>query len=412
MQVIVPDNGKGITVRGEDEYYLYGANGNIIGTVGDKKIQHDDNNDGIIDRYTADVRTATMYSSYGAMSKSFNGSSLSLGFNSQRRSPEISATAQTAEFWEYDADVARRWNVDPVYKHSPYEVFGSNPIWLSDYNGADTTLPDAGGKNLTLPTGATGINTFDGTVKDLQNSSVKVQPVAGSLSSFNINGKQFNAQFGSRSGSFQGYYSDDISYNDYAAQQASSGVQTAGVAGTLTGVGSGGATGAALPALPLAGFQIGWNYGATHADKVTSWVTAIASTVGGWLGEDVVADNPTAIAPPPLPIMLYRGVHFGHPDYYNALMGIATPAGGFASAEDHTGGNFNSMYTSWSMFRTVADFHANKSGPGGIVLQKAFLPGQFLPNISISDEGEFLVPGKVTGAIPGPPLGPGNSTGY
>lgn len=305
MQVIAPNTGIQTSVRGEDEYYVYGANGNIIGTVGDKKIQHDDDNDGIIDRYTADVRTATMFSSYGAMSKSFNGDSLSLAFNGQRKSPEISTTAQTAEFWEYNSDIGRRWNRDQVVKvrESPYAVFGNNPIWFSDYNGADTTLPDAGGKNLTLPTSATGISSFDGTVKDLQNSTVKVQPAAGSLSSFNINGKQFNAQFGSRSGSFQGYYSDDISYNDYAAQQAAAGngsllAGAGGISIAIPGSGAGSmATGSLLPAIPIAGFKVGWDYGATHADKVTSWVTAIASTVGGWLGEDVVADNPTAVIP-------------------------------------------------------------------------------------------------------------------
>jgi hypothetical protein len=111
--------------------------------------------------------------------------------------------------------------------------------------------------------------------------------------------------------------------------------------------------------------------------------------------------------------MLYRGVYYKHPDYLNALMGVATPAGGGATFEQHAGGNYNSMYTSWTMFRTVADFHANKNGPGGVVLAKPFLPGQYLPNYNfLSGEGEFLIPGKVTGALPTPPLGPGNPTGY
>lgn len=65
------------------------------------------------------------------------------------------------------------------------------------------------------------------------------------------------------------------------------------------------------------------------------------------------------------------------------------------------------------MFRTVADYHANKNGPGGIVLKKVFVLGQYLPNLNyFSSEGEFLVPGAVIGATPMQPLGPGNPTGY
>lgn len=117
--------------------------------------------------------------------------------------------------------------------------------------------------------------------------------------------------------------------------------------------------------------------------------------------------------PPPPPITLYRGVHFGHPDFQNALFGIATPKGGMADAEAHAGGNFNSNFTSWTMFRTVADYHANKRGPGGIVLMKVFFPGQYIPNFTnFSGEGEFLVPGRVTGATIQKPLGPGNPNGY
>lgn len=47
----------------------------------------------------------------------------------------------TAEFWQYDARIGRRWNVDPVVKEyeSPYAAFGNNPIWNVDPDGSDTT---------------------------------------------------------------------------------------------------------------------------------------------------------------------------------------------------------------------------------------------------------------------------------
>lgn len=46
----------------------------------------------------------------------------------------------TAGFWQYDARLARRWNVDPIQHSnwSPYSTFINNPIWYSDPFGADS----------------------------------------------------------------------------------------------------------------------------------------------------------------------------------------------------------------------------------------------------------------------------------
>ena len=76
------------------------------------------------------------------------------GFNGQEKSDEINDNLTTAEYWEYDSRIGRRWNVDPVYKHSPYECFAGNPIWLSDPYGLD---PDKPGKKVgERVTGTTG----------------------------------------------------------------------------------------------------------------------------------------------------------------------------------------------------------------------------------------------------------------
>ena len=66
------------------------------------------------------------------------GSEYRYGFNGQEKSKEVFENSTSAEFWQYDARIGRRWNVDPVYKHSPYETFGGNPILMMDKNGADT----------------------------------------------------------------------------------------------------------------------------------------------------------------------------------------------------------------------------------------------------------------------------------
>ena len=65
------------------------------------------------------------------------------GFNGQEKVNEIAGEGNhyTAEHWEYDSRIGRRWNVDPVEKHyeSPYACCGNNPTWLIDPNGADTS---------------------------------------------------------------------------------------------------------------------------------------------------------------------------------------------------------------------------------------------------------------------------------
>ena len=47
----------------------------------------------------------------------------------------------SAEFWQYDSRLGRRWNVDPVFKEyeSPYACFAGNPVWFADYDG-DTVI--------------------------------------------------------------------------------------------------------------------------------------------------------------------------------------------------------------------------------------------------------------------------------
>ncbi|MFA9212584.1 MAG: hypothetical protein ACEQSR_01895 [Candidatus Methylacidiphilales bacterium] len=66
------------------------------------------------------------------------------GFNGQEKDDEVSGAGNTmtAEFWEYDSRLCRRWNVDPLPKihESPYAVFANNPIYIIDKNGADSTI--------------------------------------------------------------------------------------------------------------------------------------------------------------------------------------------------------------------------------------------------------------------------------
>ncbi|MBK6987043.1 MAG: hypothetical protein IPH33_01695 [Bacteroidetes bacterium] len=53
------------------------------------------------------------------------------GFNGQERDNEIAGVGNinTAEFWEYDTRIARRWNLDPIVQESSsnYATFFNNP---------------------------------------------------------------------------------------------------------------------------------------------------------------------------------------------------------------------------------------------------------------------------------------------
>jgi hypothetical protein len=61
------------------------------------------------------------------------------GFNGQEKSDEIKGegNSYTAEFWEYDPRIGRRWNLDPkpTIGISQYSAFNNNPIFNNDIKG-------------------------------------------------------------------------------------------------------------------------------------------------------------------------------------------------------------------------------------------------------------------------------------
>lgn len=67
------------------------------------------------------------------------GSQYRYGFNGQERSSEVDQTGNinTAQFWEYDSRIGRRWNVDIKRNASvsDYACLANNPIWFSDPRG-------------------------------------------------------------------------------------------------------------------------------------------------------------------------------------------------------------------------------------------------------------------------------------
>ena len=63
-------------------------------------------------------------------------------FNGQETDSELFGEMSnfTAEFWQYDSRLGRRWNLDWIYKPfaSNYAAFANNPVWFADPSGLDT----------------------------------------------------------------------------------------------------------------------------------------------------------------------------------------------------------------------------------------------------------------------------------
>jgi RHS repeat-associated protein len=140
----LPDTGS--LVRGNKLFELTNHLGNVLETISDKKIQHTSDNS-TVDYYLADVIGANDYYSFGMEmpGRSYAAGSAGnyrYGFNGQEKTDEIAGAGNhtTAEFWEYDPRIGRRWNLDPKPSvgFSPYSVLAANPVSYVDPNGADT----------------------------------------------------------------------------------------------------------------------------------------------------------------------------------------------------------------------------------------------------------------------------------
>jgi len=115
--------------------------GNVLATISDKNIQKSTGGD-TVKYYIADVVTANDYYPFGMLQPgrkyAQNSSSYRYSINSQEKESDLNDNITTAQFWEYDSRLARRWNVDPIYQISPYGCFSNNPLRFSDQLGKDT----------------------------------------------------------------------------------------------------------------------------------------------------------------------------------------------------------------------------------------------------------------------------------
>ena len=135
---------------GSRTYELSNHLGNVLVTISDKKIGH--NNNGVVDYYETETLTANDYYPFGMAMPGRSYSAVSgyrYGFNGQEKSTEVNESSYTAEFWQYDSRIGRRWNVDPMptVGISVYSTFFNNPILMSDIMGDTSIVNPPSGNN-------------------------------------------------------------------------------------------------------------------------------------------------------------------------------------------------------------------------------------------------------------------------
>lgn len=143
------------------------------------------------------------------------------------------------------------------------------------------------------------------------------------------------------------------------------------------------------------GLGLSWRTGSLWSGVTTAVATMSASALAA------IALVATIVQGDSKPkITLFRGVNQSYlPQYLLALKGTAIPRGGTASPREHSLGNTNSIYTSWTSDPNIAAWRAKGTG---VILKMQFDFGdpRVFPNIysKYPGEQEILIIGPVTGA--------------
>jgi RHS repeat-associated protein len=147
----------------DKSYEIANHLGNVLATLSDRHVAVDEASyhsftggyvssgpDGEADAFAPDVLSYSDYYPFGMQMPGRNASTgdYRYGFGGQEKDDEVSGSGNsyTAEFWQYDSRLGRRWNVDPVVKEheSPYAAFANSPMWIIDPTGADSTYVEQG----------------------------------------------------------------------------------------------------------------------------------------------------------------------------------------------------------------------------------------------------------------------------
>ena len=137
---------------GKKMFELSNHLGNVLTTISDRKLGVDGDGNGNTDYFLPEVLNAQDYYPGGmTMPGRKYGLAFVHGFNGMTQSSEIygEGRSYSAEYWEYDSRIVRRWNLDPVIKdyESPYMCFSGNPIFFNDPDGDSPGKPKSNGSD-------------------------------------------------------------------------------------------------------------------------------------------------------------------------------------------------------------------------------------------------------------------------
>ena len=139
---------------GQRSYELTDHLGNVATVISDRKFAVGPT--GFVVYYIPEIRSYTDYYPFGFPIEERTGvggvrtRGYRYGFNGQEKDDEIygQGASYTAEFWQYDARLGRRWNGEPMISEFPwmsyYACFANNPIWFTDPDGRDPINPRTG----------------------------------------------------------------------------------------------------------------------------------------------------------------------------------------------------------------------------------------------------------------------------
>ncbi|MBO4655386.1 MAG: hypothetical protein J5644_07555 [Bacteroidales bacterium] len=129
---------------GMRQYELADHLGNVLATILDRRQPYNAGDTA----YKPYIINTTDYYPFGypISTRSTNPGDYRYVFNGQEGDNEVfgEMANYTADFWQYDSRLGRRWNIDPITKayESPYACFAGNPIWYNDKLGLDTVFAD------------------------------------------------------------------------------------------------------------------------------------------------------------------------------------------------------------------------------------------------------------------------------
>jgi YD repeat-containing protein len=141
------DNANLTVSRGFKQYELTNHLGNVLATITDRKIPS--TTSGAI-TYQAEILSGQDYYAFGMLmpGRGFSHKTYRFGFGNQEKDDEIigEGNSYTAEYWQYDPLLGRRWNIDPITKswESSYAAFSNNPICFNDPSGLSSDPPVSG----------------------------------------------------------------------------------------------------------------------------------------------------------------------------------------------------------------------------------------------------------------------------